>query len=156
TGQRSVADWCGMAPSSARRFASPVPRPVSWTPEGDIDRAPPSSIVAPDATVRSRVMGHAVNRAARAAPGGLMPEPLDEPLSVVGGDGLGDDPPCLGETLEAMEIEALLLERADQPPSSVQKRVASIRHISSGRMVVMVPAWTGSSFGGPRRLGASN
>src|SRR5262249_36733444 len=30
-----------------------VPHPVSWTPEGDIDIAPPSSIVAPDATVRS-------------------------------------------------------------------------------------------------------
>src|SRR5262249_16181865 len=121
TGQRSVADWCGRAPRSARRFASPVPPLLSLTPPPDLHTAPPpsSSIVATDANVGSGVVAHADNRAARAATGGLMPEPLDEPLSVVAGDGLGDEPPCLGETLEAMEIEALLLERADQPPSSV-------------------------------------
>src|SRR5262245_54736441 len=43
-----------------------------------------------------------------------MPEPLDEPRSVVADDELADDPPRLGETLEAMEIEALLLECAHE------------------------------------------
>src|SRR5262249_2810405 len=37
-----------------------------------------------------------------------MSEPLDEPLGVVAGDELADDPARLGETLEAMEVEALL------------------------------------------------
>jgi len=39
-----------------------------------------------------------------------MAEPLNEPLGVVACDALADDPMRLGETLEAMEIEALLLE----------------------------------------------
>ena len=43
-----------------------------------------------------------------------MAEPLNEPLGVVAGDELADDPTRLGETLEAMEIEALLLERAHE------------------------------------------
>ena len=41
-----------------------------------------------------------------------MAEPLDEPLGVVAGDELGDEPLRLGERLEVMEIEALLLQRA--------------------------------------------
>src|SRR5215472_19363352 len=44
-----------------------------------------------------------------------MAEPLDEPLGVVARDELADDPARLGETLEAMEIEALLLERPHEP-----------------------------------------
>lgn len=40
-----------------------------------------------------------------------MAEPLDEPLGVVAGDELGDEPLRLGECLELMEIEALLLQR---------------------------------------------
>src|SRR5437870_4894249 len=43
-----------------------------------------------------------------------MAEPLDEPLGVVARDELTDDPVRLGETLEAMEIEALLLECAHE------------------------------------------
>jgi len=39
-------------------------------------------------------------------------EPLDEPLGVVPRDELADEPVRLGEVLEALEIEALLLERA--------------------------------------------
>ena len=46
-----------------------VSLPVSWTREGDIKIAPPSSIVDPDATVRSRFIGHAAIAAARAAAG---------------------------------------------------------------------------------------
>src|SRR5215467_4653866 len=41
-----------------------------------------------------------------------MAESLDEPLGVVAGDELADDPLRLSKTLEAMEIEALLLQRA--------------------------------------------
>src|SRR5262245_12989592 len=44
-----------------------------------------------------------------------MAESLDEPLGVVARDELADDPTRLGETLEAMEIEALLLERSHKP-----------------------------------------
>src|SRR5262245_22767290 len=40
-----------------------------------------------------------------------MPEPLDEPFGVVARDELADDPARFGKTLEAMEIEALLLAR---------------------------------------------
>src|SRR5437870_8887056 len=40
-----------------------------------------------------------------------MAEPLDEPLGVVAGDELGDEPLRLDERLELMEIEALLLQR---------------------------------------------
>src|SRR5205085_3447195 len=65
---------------------------------------PSSSIVDPDATVRSRF--HARVR------GRPVTESFDEPLGVVAGDELGDDAPRLGEALEAMEIEALLLEGA--------------------------------------------
>src|SRR5215469_12414568 len=43
-----------------------------------------------------------------------MVESLDEPLGVVAGDELADDPTRLGETLETMEIEALLLQRAHE------------------------------------------
>src|SRR5262252_7129691 len=41
----------------------------------------------------------------------LMAESLDEPLGVVAGDELADDPLRLSKTLEAMEIEALLFQR---------------------------------------------
>src|SRR5262245_61233070 len=44
-----------------------------------------------------------------------MAESLDEPLGVVARDELADDPTRLGETLEAMGIEALLLERPHEP-----------------------------------------
>src|SRR5206468_96470 len=44
-----------------------------------------------------------------------MAEPLDEPLGVVARNELADDPARLGEALEAMEIEALLLERPHEP-----------------------------------------
>jgi hypothetical protein len=46
-----------------------VPLPVSWTREGDINIAPPPSIVDPDATERSRFIGHAAIAAIRAATG---------------------------------------------------------------------------------------
>jgi hypothetical protein len=42
-----------------------VPLPVSWTREGDIDVAPPPSIVDPDAIVRSRVISQVAMAAAR-------------------------------------------------------------------------------------------
>src|SRR5215831_18995684 len=44
-----------------------------------------------------------------------MTESLDEPFGVVARDELADDPARLGETLKAMEIEALLLERPHEP-----------------------------------------
>src|SRR5262245_30783981 len=50
-----------------------------------------------------------------------MAEPLDQPLGVVARDELADDPVRLGETLEAMEIEALLLER---PHESLDDAIA--------------------------------
>ena len=40
-----------------------------------------------------------------------MAKPLDEPLGVIPRDELADDPPRLGEGLEAMELQALPLER---------------------------------------------
>jgi hypothetical protein len=43
-----------------------------------------------------------------------MAEPLNEPFSVVPRDELADDPVRLVKTLEAVEIEALLLERAHE------------------------------------------
>ena len=46
-----------------------VALPVSWTREGDTNIAAPRSIVDPDATERSRVIGHAATSAARAATG---------------------------------------------------------------------------------------
>jgi hypothetical protein len=49
---------------------APVPLPVSWTHEGDTNIAPPSSIVDPDATVRSRFIGQAA-AIARRAPAGV-------------------------------------------------------------------------------------
>jgi len=54
---------------SERTRHEPVPLPVFGTHEGDTNIAPPSSIVDPDATARSRVIGHAAPRAARAATG---------------------------------------------------------------------------------------
>ena len=44
----------------------------------------------------------------------LIAEPLDEPLGVVPGYELADEPVRLGEVLEAMEIQALLLEGAHE------------------------------------------
>src|SRR4030095_7577564 len=43
-----------------------------------------------------------------------MPQALDEPLGVVAGDELSNDPPRLGEMPETIEIEALLLECAHE------------------------------------------
>src|SRR2546427_7583252 len=57
-----------------------------------------------------------------------MAEPLDEPLGVVARDELADDPARLGEILEAMEIEALLLKRAHEPlDHAVALRLAHVR-----------------------------
>src|SRR5262249_14041511 len=57
-----------------------------------------------------------------------MTEPLDEPLGVVARDELADDPACLGETPEAMEIEALLLERAHEAlDDAIALRFADVR-----------------------------
>jgi hypothetical protein len=47
----------------------PVSLPVSWTRAGDVNIAPPPSIVDSDATGRSRFMSHAAHAAARAAAG---------------------------------------------------------------------------------------
>src|SRR6516165_2062609 len=44
-----------------------------------------------------------------------MAKPLDEPLGVVARNELADDPVRLGETLKAVKIEALLLERPHEP-----------------------------------------
>src|SRR5499427_783831 len=57
-----------------------------------------------------------------------MAKPLDEPLGVVARDELADDPMRLGETREAMEIEALLLERAHEAlDNAVALRLADVR-----------------------------
>src|SRR6516162_44733 len=57
-----------------------------------------------------------------------MAEALDEPLGVVAGDELADDPTRLGETLETMEIEALLLERAHESlDDAIALRLADVR-----------------------------
>src|SRR5438093_8760311 len=57
-----------------------------------------------------------------------MAESLDEPLGVVPRDELADDPARLGETLEAMEIEALLLERAHEAlDDAIALRLADVR-----------------------------
>src|SRR5262245_64425490 len=53
-----------------------------------------------------------------------MPKPLDEPLGVVARDELADDPARFNETLEAMEIEALLFER---PHEALYDRFADVR-----------------------------
>ena len=58
-----------MLNSSGLLFDSCVPLPASWTREGDIEIAPPPSIVDPDATEQSRFMHHAANAAVRAATG---------------------------------------------------------------------------------------
>jgi len=54
---------------SERTRHEPVPLPVFGTREGDTNIAPPTSIVDPEATVRSPVIGQAAARAARAAAG---------------------------------------------------------------------------------------
>src|SRR5688500_15494147 len=57
-----------------------------------------------------------------------MAEPLDEPLGVVARDERADDPACLGETLEAMEIETLLLQRSHEAlDDAIALRLADIR-----------------------------
>src|SRR5215467_15866995 len=67
----------------------------------------------------------------RRAPGRhrrLMAEPLDEPFGVVPRDELADDPVRLGETLEAMEIEALFLQRAHEAlDDAIALRLADVR-----------------------------
>src|SRR5215467_3028372 len=57
-----------------------------------------------------------------------MAEPLDEPFGVVPRDEFTDDPVCLGEILEAMEIEALLLQRAHEALAhAIALRLADLR-----------------------------
>jgi len=57
-----------------------------------------------------------------------MAKPLDEPPGVIPRDELADDPPRLGEGLRAMEIQALLLERACEAlEDAVALRLADIR-----------------------------
>jgi hypothetical protein len=46
-----------------------VPLPIFWTREGDVNMAPPASIIDPDATERSRFIRHAAIAAVRAATG---------------------------------------------------------------------------------------
>src|SRR3990167_2737612 len=56
-----------------------------------------------------------------------MAEPLDEPLGVVAGDELPDDPLRFGEILEPMEIDALLLQRPVEPlDDAVALRLADV------------------------------
>src|SRR5499427_9866206 len=114
------------------RFVGPepwsVPLPVFGTREaGYQDSAP---------TLDRRSRRHrasAVHSSRRQRPGArghgrLMAESLDEPLGVVAGDELADDPTRLGETLEAMEIEALLLQRAHEAlDDAVALRLADVR-----------------------------
>jgi hypothetical protein len=54
---------------ASRPMGWSVPLPVSWTREGDITIAPPPSIVDPDVTKRSRLIGQAAIAASRAATG---------------------------------------------------------------------------------------
>ena len=64
------SDWAGeIEEPSSRTVRMSVPRPVSWTREGYLNIAPPPLIVDPDATGRSRFIGHAAIAAARAATG---------------------------------------------------------------------------------------
>src|SRR5678815_2074653 len=57
-----------------------------------------------------------------------MAKPLDEPLGVVPRDELADDPARLGETLEAMEIETLLLQRAHEAlDDAIALRLTDVR-----------------------------
>ena len=63
-----------------------------------------------------------------------MAESLDEPLGVVPGDELADDPAHLRERLEAMEIEALLLERPHEPLNDVGRRAHAQQRICSRRL----------------------
>src|SRR6266567_5959260 len=92
-----------------------VPLPVSWTREGNIKIAPPPSIVDSDATVPIAFHQSCRHRCGPRGHRRLMAESLDEPLGVIARDELPDDPVRLGETLEAMEIEALLLQRPHEP-----------------------------------------
>src|SRR4030095_8509754 len=57
-----------------------------------------------------------------------MAEPLDQPLGVVARDELADEPTRLGETLEAMKIEALFLERPHEPlDDAIALRLTDVR-----------------------------
>src|SRR5439155_6049991 len=57
-----------------------------------------------------------------------MAKPLDEPFGVVARDELANDPPRLGEILEAMEIEALLLQRSHEAlDDAIALRLADVR-----------------------------
>jgi hypothetical protein len=83
-------------------------------------------IVDPDGTVRSRFMDHAAAQRQARTRRRRVPEPLDEPLGVIASDELADDAPRLGQALEAMEIEALLLERAHEAHHSVAFGLADV------------------------------
>src|SRR5262249_56986290 len=57
-----------------------------------------------------------------------MAESFDQPLGVVARDELADDATRLGETLEAMEIETLLLQRAHELlAEAIALRLADVR-----------------------------
>src|SRR5215813_11364895 len=57
-----------------------------------------------------------------------MAKSLDEPLGVVARDELADEPARVGETLEAMEVEALLLERPHEAlDDAIALRFADVR-----------------------------
>ena len=73
--QISLGGQTGLEPVFTVRheLALIVPLPVSWTREGDINIAAPSSIVDPDASERSRFMGHAAAIAMRALAGVRCP-----------------------------------------------------------------------------------
>src|SRR2546428_9304434 len=56
-----------------------------------------------------------------------MAEPLDEPLGVVAGDELGDEPLRLGERWKLMEVETLLLQRPHEAlDDAVALRLADV------------------------------
>src|SRR2546430_14439269 len=57
-----------------------------------------------------------------------MAEPLDEPRGVVARNELANDPPRLSESREAMEIEALPLQRAHEAlDHAVALRLPNVR-----------------------------
>jgi hypothetical protein len=55
-----------------------------------------------------------------------MAKPPDEPLGVVARDELANDPARLGETLEAVEIEALLPQRSHEALDDARLKDLSI------------------------------
>src|SRR5437870_2315629 len=62
---KAAKDGSRNAGGSRHELDHAVPLPVSWTRKGDMNIAPPSSIVDPDATGRSHFIGHAAIAAVR-------------------------------------------------------------------------------------------